>query len=305
MQKYLYSCAIFLLPFLVYFIIANIIDPYNYHNVSYSSDSPEKKIAKLIEPHLFKLIEYKNSPKKNIMLGDSRSNTLYSQLNSELWANLSFGASSLEEIIQTFWWTTEMCELDSVLLGVNFNLYNKFNSRFWIKESLNRMDNPISYAFNVYTGKSIILYAKSAISKSNLNSNSHRMSKNEFWAYQLSQTAKKYYFQYAYPERYFIELEHISEYCAKNDIKLIFWVPPTHSELQNKIEEFDLVDENEMFIENLKHFGIVFNYDYKSSLTNNSSNFTDPYHYSKEVARTIYSDIFGNHLSPYVRVYTP
>ena len=305
MQKYLHSSAIFLLPFITYFIIANIIDPYNYHNLSDSPDSPDKKIAKLIEPHLFKLIEFKNNPKKNVMLGDSRSNALYSQLNSESWANLSFGGGSLEEIIQTFWWSTEICELDTILLGVNFNLYNRFNSRFWIKESLDRMDNTFAYAFNVYTGKSIFLFVKSTVSNNYANPSAPGMSKNEFWVYQLDDTAKKFYTQYAYPERYYEELEQISEYCAKNDIELIFWIPPTHIELQNKIKEYNLVEENEIFIDNIRKMGIVFNYDYNSALTSDRSNFTDPFHFNKAVATRIYSDIFGNHRSPYVMVWEP
>ncbi len=48
----------------------------------------------------------------------------------------------------------------------------------------------------------------------------------------------KFFEKTAYPDNYYKNLCNISDYCGKNNIKLIFWIPPTHMDFQNSLKEY-------------------------------------------------------------------
>ena len=73
MRKYIKNICFFVIPFGIYFIIVYQIDPFNYYNKKNYSEKKINLIARKTEPHLYKLIDFKNNPKENIVLGDSRT----------------------------------------------------------------------------------------------------------------------------------------------------------------------------------------------------------------------------------------
>ena len=104
MKKLIKNIFFFTIHFFLYYVCIYFIDPYNYYN---KGDKHEKisSIATQIQPHLFRLTEFKNNPNKNILLGDSRSDALYSVFEDEkkqTWNNLSYGGGSLNEVIEHF-----------------------------------------------------------------------------------------------------------------------------------------------------------------------------------------------------------
>src|SRR5690606_37804181 len=108
MTKYIKNSLLFVIPLLVYALFIVVIDPFNYLNAKSIIDgSLKEEISLHIEPHLYKMIKYENDPKKNIVIGDSRSNGLYYHFDQERWSNLSYGGASLKEIIQSFWYAAE------------------------------------------------------------------------------------------------------------------------------------------------------------------------------------------------------
>ncbi len=295
MEKFIRDLFLFSIPLIVYLLVILCIDPYNYlGNHSLIKSQKKSNIANTVEPHLFKLINFENHPKRNVVLGDSRSNGLYGQIQSDKWANMSYGGASLEEIIDTFWWITERWSADTILVGINLNLYNKYNRRFWIQETIARKSNFFSYAFSKYTFKSAWLYLKSAIKKEDYSIRPTHSSKEEFWSYQVENVAEKFYKQFDYPDNYFSELQKMAQHCENNNTKLIFWIPPSHIDFQNRKKDFGLMKYDSLFKNDLNTLGCLYHFDYPSELTLKDENFNDPLHFKPEIASVIYQEIFQN-----------
>lgn len=295
MDKFIKNITFFGIPIIAYLLIVIVIDPYNYFDTFKILNSKKKEnIALSVEPHLFKIMSYENNPTKNLLLGDSRTNALAELIESSNWSNLAYGGASLKEMVQTFWWAKEVTSLDTVLIGINLNLYNKYNKRFWVEETLERKKTFFSYAFSKYVFKSMYLLLKSRYLKIEIQHQKPKASKDEFWEHQLSQTAKKFYTKMDYPETYFNELHEISDYCSQNNIKLIFWIPPTHVDFQKKKIDYNLEKFDQKFITDLSKLGDLHDFDYDSEITRNEKLFKDPLHFDRELGQYVYRDIFLN-----------
>jgi hypothetical protein len=296
MKKIIKELLFFSTPFIFYALAIIIMDPYNYLGVSSVIPPSKRKVAEQIQPHLFKLIEFTRSPKHNIALGDSRTNALFHSVDLGNYYDLAYGGGSLNEVIKTFWYVTDKVELDTVIIGINFNLYNKYNTRFWVEETIERKKNFFSYAFNNYTYQSAFKILRTTLFDEQSEIGKPEMTKEEFWDYQIRVTAEKFYSQYLYPDNYFNELKRISDYCKAKGIHLMIWIPPTHIEFQNRINDFSLSEEQERFKRQLQQIADVYDFDFDSELTRDSSNFKDPLHFTDEVGNQIYREIFKRQL---------
>ncbi|WP_339924866.1 hypothetical protein [uncultured Cyclobacterium sp.] len=295
MKRFIGNSLYFVIPFVVYSLIIAFIDPFNYlDGFSITSEEKRETIAKDIEPHLYKIIAFENDPKKNWVLGDSRSNGLYDAMDQDQWASLSYGGASLKEMIQSFWWATEIVKPDTVLIGINLNLYNKFNRRFWVEETLSRKGNYFTYAFNKYTFNATVALTKSLITPEKEPEPETEVddpeAKKYYWQKKLKET-DKFYKNITYPDQYKKQLTEIAEYCKKEDIKLIFWIPPLHKDYHDVLEQYDLKEYTERFRSDMRAFGDVFDFNYDSKLIIDSQNFRDPVHFNAEIAREIEKEI--------------
>ena len=292
MKKYIKNCILLAIPFGIYLLIVVIIDPYNYFISNALIDSPEKeRIAENVEPHLYKLLQFQNRPTKNIALGDSRTNSLFKEISPQGWTNLAYGGGSLKEMIQTFWWVTSVVKPDTVLMGINLNLYNKYNKRFWVEETLERKKTFFSYAFSKYAFQSTLLFVRSYIFGEEIVFGKPDLTREEFWQFQIEQSASKFYEKLAYPNQYYAELKTISDYCLQNNIKLVFWIPPTHVEFQKRKKDFGLEAMDARFVSDLQSLGDLYNFDHVSEITLRKEDYDDPMHFREHISRIIFEEI--------------
>lgn len=297
MNLFIKKTFIFSVPILFYLFMILIIDPFNFiKSNSLISKDIKNKISSKVEPHLFKMIAYESNPTKNIVLGDSRSNRLFKIINekSDSWSSLAYNGCSINEIVQTFDWLKTNYQLDTVLVGINFNLYNKYNHRSWIIETIERKNSLFSYAFSKYSMKSSFLIMKSIFLNENIDIDKPNLNRSEFWIDKIDKYGPKFYENYLYPHEYYIKLKEISFYCQKNNIHLIFWIPPNYIDIQNLINRYDLLNQNEKFINDISKIGELYNFNISNKLTRNKLNFTDPTHFNSDVGEYIYSKIFNN-----------
>ncbi|MDO6437910.1 hypothetical protein Q4534_10845 [Cyclobacterium sp. 1_MG-2023] len=293
MKRFIKNSLYFVIPFVLYSCLIALIDPFNYLNgFGIISEEEKKAIALDIEPHLYKMIDFKNDPKKNWVLGDSRSNGLYNAMDSSAWSNLAYGGASLKEVIQSFWWAREIEKPDTVLIGINLNLYNKYNRRFWVEETINRKSNYFTYAFNKYT-----FNAAYAIMTDNHQGEDESHSqvelpgaKEQFWKKKLKGT-DKFYKNITYPDEYHKQLTEIADHCKTEGIKLIFWIPPLHKDYHEVLTKYELEEFEAKFKDDLFTLGDVFDFNYASHLTVDENNFRDPVHFNAQVARLIEKEI--------------
>ena len=57
-------------------------------------------------------------------------------------------AAKLNEIIDLFWISDEYSELENVILGINFNLYNEYAYSDRVTDAKELIKNPLIYIFN-------------------------------------------------------------------------------------------------------------------------------------------------------------
>ena len=161
MKRFFKNLILFTIPLVVYVGIIILVDPYNFLNISKAVDDSTKwEISRGVSPHMYRLLSYENNPQRNITLGDSRTLRLEHVLDGARWSSLGFEGASIKEMIQTFWWATEHNQVDTVMIGINLSLYNKYNKRFWVEETIEAQKNFLSYAFNKSVFRATYLIAK-------------------------------------------------------------------------------------------------------------------------------------------------
>lgn len=277
------------------------IDPYNIIHKEYNPNINEKKleISLKINPILYKLQRFKANPTDAIIIGDSRMNALpvskFEELTHKETTNLSIGGGTLPEIIETFWYVAQLHKLKEVYIGINFNLYNEHNRNNRVKDAIILVESPISYLFSKYCYEALFLIIKSSITNKSIKMGVPSITREAFWKYQL-ENSKKFYALYKYPYSFEKSLMEISNYCKANNIKLVFCIPPTHIDLEQSIIEFHLEKEQGLFKSALFSIGSTFDFDYPNEITQNNSNFSDPFHFKDSISTIIIKEIAANNI---------
>lgn len=293
MKRFLKKILFFSIIPLLYLIPAIYIDPFN---IIHKENNPtliklESQISAKLNRPLYKLQKYSEQPTDLILLGDSRTDMLKSSIFEKLTGikstNLAYGGGSLLEIIETFWYVTKIHDIKQVYIGINFSLYNEYYNRNRVTEAIMLKSSPLAYLFSEYCYKSLFLITKSLITKKNSNIGVPSLNKEEFWKFQLDSSASKHYRFYKYPKSYQKSLIEISTYCTANNIKLVFFIPPTHIDLQQKVKEFSLETEEKIFKTFLANLGTTYDFDYPSDITRNYNYFNDPYHSNDSISEIV------------------
>ena len=297
------------LPFLIYGMVIAAVDPYNLFGLSSLVDDRYKQdISYKLNYAMWKMLQYRHDPQPAILLGDSRMMNLpadtIEQVSGQPWANLAYGGGSLREAIATFHYADSMVELERVVLGVNFNLYNAADDKDRVAEVTAALDNPLLYFSNRNVMTATTKLIPAAITRSEAAIGEPAMSKEAFWRYQLETTTRVYYGNYRYPEAYLEQLQEIAEHCLERDIALSFVIFPGHTDLQDLVGEYGLEAEYERFVSDISQLGTTYHFDYPSELTQDMSLFRDPYHLTDEAEPTVIQAVWGQ-ARDHVRVLGP
>ncbi len=311
MKYFINRLILFSSPIIIYIFAAVYIDPYNIIQKEHNPKLIELKsqISYKLNYPLYKLQEFSDNPTDIILLGDSRTNSLqkktFDSLTKMNSTNLAYGGGTLIEIIETFWYASKVHNLKQVYIGVNFNLYNSNNNNNRVKEAINLKNSMFSYLFSQYCFKSTFYIIKSILTNKTINIEKPNFNKVDFWKYQLESSANNFYRDYKYPTSSHKSLLEISGYCKRNNIKLVFFIPPTHTDLQHKVNEFELVPAENRFKADLSKLGLFYDFDYPNNLTENKDNFKDPFHCIDSIGNIVIREIVTgniNYAQPYSEV---
>jgi hypothetical protein len=311
-RRFILRGALFSSPFILYFVFILLIDPFNYFNVSkIVSDKRRENYALPLNSSLWKLIQFKRTPMKNVLIGDSRMGLVdereLKSYTGEDYFNATIGGGNLKEIIQTFWYFTSISKLENVYISISIETYSKSNIRNRVDDDVSVLKNPLLYLVNYEVMESAFYIVSSCLSSKDTSIGIPQMSKKEFWNYQLNDAAARYYSNYIYPSNYFEGLKAVAEYCRKNEIKLTFIIFPTHTDLQNVLSTYNLVPMNERLLADIKSIGTVYDMNFPNNITSNYEDFSDPFHLHQEIfSKTYLSRIWGSQIAPadsFSRVY--
>ena len=288
-----------LLPFALWTCLVVLVDPYNYFDVSHIIPDIVKKQTSLPSNRfLWKIILFKRTPSANILLGDSRVDAIdvnyIDKISGEKYFNFAHGGASLPDIINTFHYAKRTIKLSNVYIGLNFNLYNSYNesNRFAAAELIS---NDLKYyIFDKDVIKTTYYNLATFYSNKDFHIGSPSLDKDSFWKSQLVTAVPIFYKHYKYPNNYYNKLKDISDYCKINNINLTFIIPPTHIDLQKRVADFGLLEEEKNFKKDLRSLGKVYDFDYPNDWTNNRENFNDPFHLTKAMMEKFVDEIWGD-----------
>lgn len=298
MQYFLKRFLIFCIPIVLYMALVVFIDPYNYFSVSKAvvNDEVKKSISNKISNPLYELVGFEKNPSPYILLGSSQTGLLTAAVIKEYtgkdFQNMSYGGGTLPELIATFWELDKHMALKEVYIGVSFIDFNGSQYRNRIPEALKIKANFLSYVFSKSALESTFLILKSQILNSKVAIGKPDMPEEAFWKFQLDVTANRFYKNHSYPVNYYESLKKIAASCKAKNIKLVFFIPPSHIDLQNKVQEFNLQKEEDQFKEDLKKLADVYDFNYPNAITNERTNFSDPFHIVNKTAREVIEELF-------------
>ncbi len=110
-------------------------------------------------------------------------------------------------------------------------------------------------------------------------------------ARQVERNARGDWAKFAFSEELFGLVAEISDWARKNDVQLVFVVPPTIVEMQTQIAAHGRTEQHRRFLRRLAELGTVVDLDFDSVMTRRVENFTDAYHFKGEVAREIVEEV--------------
>ena len=291
---------IFIFPIIAWICIVVIVDPFNYFNVSNTiSENAKERSAQQINSLLYNTINFKNNLTNSIIIGDSRIRKLPTEeikkLTGDDYYTMHSNRAKLNEIIDLFWFsdslyfTANSTNLENVIIGINFNLYNEYSYSNRVADVKKLLNNKLIYIFNWNILETIYLDFFSL--KPNKKKN-----KDKSWDYIIKTIAKNYYSKYKHPKETLLRLEKIGVYCKTNNINLILLIVPHYKEFHNRLVKFDLVDEEENFKNDIKNIGRIIDFDFPNSITNCKSCFSDPIHTTDSISEIIVDEIFSDSL---------
>jgi len=287
--------SVFILPIFIWIILVIIVDPFNYFNLL-NKISKEVKIesAQKLNSLLYNVLDFKNNPQPNIIIGDSRIRKLptdrIKEITGDSYYTLHTNAAKFNEIIDLFWEVNKYSKLENVILGINFNIYNEYAYSDRVTDVKKLIETPLMYIFNQDILETVFLTLKKQIQ--GIKKEPKRDGK-KFWEYTINTTAKNQYSKWKKPENIIERLKEIDAYCKEKNINLTLLIVPNHRDFHDRLVEFELVEKERLFKQELKIMSNVIDYDFPNQITNCRDCFGDPLHTTDSISKVIVEDMFN------------
>ena len=301
MLKFFRKVLLFSIPFLIWFFVIFLVDPYDYWGYSLFKDNLQKhEIGKSEDSgRRQEFIGFKKNPRRNLVISDSQ---LQHVDFGEKWAHLSAPGSGIEDEIFILKKMIEYSPIDTVLFGVNpFEFVSKVNSQPLpiTKSAFKIIDAPYFYFFDRCVYSSTTRFLMKRIKGDNtVEKDTPNMSKEDFWKQQLL-LGKQHLEKRSDPRLRESQLVEIADIISKNNITLLIVIPIAHTDLYKMYGEYV---EGEFLSMLKKYFNVIFDFYYPNDFTENKENFGDPFHANND--NQIYVNSILHKDTTYCRIYS-
>ncbi|MBL4667515.1 MAG: hypothetical protein JKY04_09065 [Sneathiella sp.] len=119
---------------------------------------------------------------------------------------------------------------------------------------------------------------------------SHQILEGRFKT-QVNKNARSDWNKFQFSEKLWSQIVEISEWTDKHNVQLIFVIPPTIVEMQQRIVDFGLGELNHKFRIRLANLAPVMDFDFINPITRDINNFTDAYHFNYVAAKQIIGEV--------------
>ena len=111
------------------------------------------------------------------------------------------------------------------------------------------------------------------------------------WRKMTAKASRSDWKSFVYSEAYFREIQRVVEYCRKNGIEVLFFIPPTPVTTQRGIDEYGRRDIDLAHRKRLAALAPVMDFDFPNEETADAGNFSDAFHFKGPVAKQITGEI--------------
>lgn len=291
MKRFYKNLFLFSFPLVVVLLIVLYIDPYYLYHKNRKYNQIKYDIGYSFDQgHRYKIFTFLNSPSSNIILGASEINVIHERnIPEDGWHSLSFGGARLEESIDLFWKIVDEYEIKHLLFAPEFiKFYNACLGEFYLWNS-----SQSAKAYSMYKDKLEYLIDKEVIQSTyyyilyNYGIESKRgkpkTTKNEFWKHQLEYGKEQYLKKVVSGNMDYIysRLQEMGDYCKTHNIRTTIVLPIQHVDLISLEYADEIYPIYRNYLSKLVDiFGEVYNFDYPCINSSDSTNFSDPFHYT-------------------------
>ncbi|MVN22041.1 hypothetical protein [Mucilaginibacter arboris] len=299
MKRFIINILLLALPIIVWGLIVVIVDPFNYFNFGiFNKDT--KKSAESLNQLMYRTIDYIHFPCENMLIGDSRTELLpidlIEKISKQKYKKLNTNAAKLNEIFELFYLAYKRKPIKRIVIGINFNMFNKYGYQNRISGLKKVLDDPLMYIYNKDVASATYVTIEQILKKKNVDSKPP-MTREEFWKWSISTKASDWYGKYEFPNLLYSELLNFDRFTKKKGIEVIFIIVPHSEEFHKRLIEFGLGEEEKKFKKIMSSLNAkVYDFDYLNSITTNKNNFRDPVHYNDSIGNLIVREIWTNNL---------
>ncbi len=273
-----------------------VLDPYEM-NARFDFGLPREAVSMKANPQLYKIILFDREPCSNIILGDSRGNAfapdVVSGLTGECAFNFSFHGSSPSEARDILKRASGSVALKNVYMAVNFDYMGRNELRDAVAQAEKTADSPLIYYFSIFTARIAARNLSDLLrNKESILTNPPLRSQEEHWRFMLEKRGSLIFRNMTYPNRNLGILKEIKQICDNEGARLVFIIPPTHSDFRSLIGKQGLADGFDRYKADLASISETADCDYDGELTEDRNNFSDPTHVTKETMERIAKDVF-------------
>jgi hypothetical protein len=297
MRRFAFKAAVLATPFLIYGTLIAYLDPFDLLPIRGPvPDSIKERTSLLLNPTIWKMLEFRRHPIDNVLLGDSRMEAVQPdsilQLTRERYFNFAYGGASLNEMIDTFWFASRVTRLKHVYIGINFNHWSDYNYTYRTDAFRSLEANPLLYFTNRTVVHAARYIAEALLAGHTPQLNRPRMDRDAYWNEVIGPITAGYYGKQTEPAHYRDELKRMVAYCNSHGIELRIVIFPSHVQLQQRVNDFGLGGAYQHFKADMASLAPTFDFDFANDLTASRENFLDPMHATPAVVGTVVREVW-------------
>ncbi len=286
------------MPIVVWVMTVIVVDPFDYFNISHAfAESNKLRNAASLNYLVFNMLKEWHEPSENLIIGDSRAESLpiekIESLTGQHFFKLSANALKLNESFDLFDFANRLRPVKRVVFTLNFNEFNEFAFADRVGSVESMISNPLIYLFDRSVAQAGYFVVRAAMSNNVAVDSTPSMREEEFWRYIVNVRGREHYERFRYPEDLYARIRQMLATAKTQGTVVTFIIVPHHADFQRRVREFGLNDSYLRFKRDMSRLDArVVDFDYVSDMTLDRDNFRDPLHYNDAIGKIIVQEVF-------------
>ncbi len=299
-RRFLIQCLKLSLPMLALFALVAWVDPYCLYHTGgpIARELKEKNLyhsgrTMPFSNMLWKLVDFRRHPARNILLGDSRLSYFdldsLRSLTGDTYQNLGVPGGNYVTIDHTFRYADSLANLQNVVVQVSFRGMHAAQHFDIYAEPAAILAQPWSYMYNRRVIEAAGLNIYSALFPNSLH---YDVPGEDQWRTVL-EAEQAVAENWITDSTVFDKLQHIADRCAAEGARLLFVEYPTHPDLQRIMHDAGLSPAREAYLARLRTMAPVLDLDQPGLFPTDRAFWRDPLHLSIDAQRELITRIWG------------